>query len=138
MPYSLTFNKAKYSLIEEYLDKLSTLREGKTLLIETSSEEKLSRLKWLFYDYFHLTGTTSLYHIKTIANYLIIGTKKPSLSNVIPATSRDIESQFNSLIKELIVSLTPREYIKELLGEEEISLTTISILLWEYARIMQQ
>jgi hypothetical protein len=137
MPYSKDYNEEKYIEIEKYLSQLETLNKGKVFSIPTSSPEEAEHLRWLFYDYFHLTGAKSTYTLKIFNNFLLIGKVKPTLANITTLSQgRDFVGQLNSVIQELIVLPAPRAKIAELVLDKSISFTTLSIILAEYGRVM--
>ena len=137
MPYSTEYSEEKYKDIEGYLGQLSELEEGKVLSISTSSSEEAERLRWLFYDYFHITATSSSFKTTLFNNLLLVGKKKPTLSNLTTvAKERGITKELDSLIQQLIASPTPRKLISILAVDESISPTALSIVLAEYGRVM--
>ena len=137
MPYSTEYSEEKYKDIEGYLRQLSELEEGKVLSISTSSSEEAERLRWLFYDYFHITATSSSFKTTLFNNLLLVGKKKPTLSNLTTVTKeRGITKELDSLIQQLIASPTPRKLMSFLAVDESISPTTLSIVLAEYGRVM--
>ena len=136
MPYSLTYNPQKYEEVEKYLSHLSEIEEGKALVIQTSSQEELDKLTWLFYDYLHLIGATSLYSIKKVFYNLCIGKKKPSLSNLVNATPKTLTQEVDDILQTLIASPAPRKKIIELVESRNYSWTSLGLLLLEYSRVM--
>ena len=137
MPYSTEYSEEKYKDIEGYLGQLLELDEGKVLSISTSSSEEAEHLRWLFYDYFHITATSSSFKTTLFNNLLLVGKKKPTLSNLTTvAKERGITKELDSLIQQLIASPTPRKLISFLAVDESISPTALSIVLAEYGRVM--
>ena len=137
MPYSTEYSEEKYKEIEGYLEQLSELEEGKVLSISTSSSEEAERLRWLFYDYFHITATSGSFKTTLFNNLLLVGKKKPTLSNLTTVTKeRGIVKELDSLIQQLIASPTPRKLISVLAVDESISPTALSVVLAEYGRVM--
>lgn len=137
MPYSTEYSEEKYKDIEGYLGQLLELDEGKVLSISTSSSEEAEHLRWLFYDYFHITATSSSFKTTLFNNLLLVGKKKPTLSNLTTvAKERGITKELDSLIQQLIASPTPRKLISILAVDESISPTALSIVLAEYGRVM--
>lgn len=136
MPYSKDFNEEKYGEIEVHLSSLRTLPEDKVLVLDYKSPEEAERIRWLFYDYFHLIGVKSLYTAKLFNNFLLVGKVKPSLKNLTgQTTSKDVTANLDKMIQSLILSETPRKAICELVRDEEISFTTLSIILGELGRV---
>lgn len=134
MPYSTEYSEEKYKDIEGYLAQLELLEEGKVLSILT---EKAEHLRWLFYDYFNITDTSGSFKVIVFNNLLIVGKKKPTLSNITSVTKeRGITKELDSLIQQLIASSTPRSLIALLAVDESISPTALSIVLAEYGRVM--
>ena len=119
------------------MKELTELEEDKVLSISTGSQEKAEHLRWLFYDYFHITATSSSFKIIVFNNLLIVGKKKPTLSNLTTITKeRGIVKELDSLVQELIASPTPRILISLFALDESISPTALSIVLAEYGRVM--
>jgi len=138
MPYSPTFSHDRYSSIEKYIGQLGELDEGKTLLIDLSSIEEADKTRWLLYDYLHHISPSSSYKIKRIQRFLLIGRKKPLLSNIIVLKERSLESKFDYWIKKLLEAEKPREVLSRLCLSEEFSFGALSLLAGEYSRIMQE
>lgn len=137
MPYSTEYSEKKYKEIEGYLGQLALLEEGKVLSISTSSSEEAEHLRWLFYDYYHITAMSGSFKTVIFNNILMIGRKKPTLSNITTvAKEKGIVKELDSLIQQLIASPTPRKLISVLAVDESISPTALSIVLAEYGRVM--
>lgn len=137
MPYSTEYSEEKYKDIEGYLAQLALLEEGKVLSISTPSPEEGKRLRWLFYDYFHITAAEGKFKANLYGNFLFIGNKKPTLSNITTITRKaNITKQLDSLVEELIASPTPRLLASLFIRDESISFSSLVIALGEYARVM--
>ena len=137
MPYSKDYNKEKYVEIEKYLSQLETLGKEKVLSIPISSPEEAEHLRWLFYDYLHLTGSKGVYTLKVFNNLLLIGKVKATLGNLTTVSQKgDIGPLFDLMIEELIASPNPREYLAEVIKDASFSFTALSIILAEYGRVM--
>jgi len=137
MPYSKEYNEEKYVEIEKYLSRLEELDKEKVLSISTSSPEEAEHLRWLFYDYFHLTGAKSTYTIKVFNTLLLVGKVKATLVNITAATqTRNVEKHLGAIVETLINASRPREVISVLVMNEEHSFTALSIILAEYGRVM--
>ncbi len=137
MPYSKEYNAEKYQEIESYISRLGELEEGKVLSISCSSVEEAEHLRWLFYDYFHLTNVGKRFKTSLFNNLLLIGKVKPSLSNVTSTEEGGgITKKLDSLIQELLTLPTPRGRIAELALDETISYTGLSIVLGELGRVL--
>lgn len=137
MTYSKDYNKEKYAEIESYLGQLETLDKEKVLSIATDSPEKAEHLRWLFYDYFHLTGAKATYILKVFNSLLLVGKVKPTMSNLTTKTEgRSIPQILHSIIGTLIASPNPRDALAQLVMNEDNSFTALSIILAEYGRVM--
>jgi len=136
MPYSTEYSEEKYKDIEGYLGQLADLREGEPFSIFTSSPEEGERLRWLFYDYFHIVAIKG-FKINLYGNLLFIGKKKPTLSNLtITVKEGGIAKQLDSLVQELIASPTPRLLASLFIRDESISFSSLVVVLAEYGRVM--
>lgn len=137
MPYSKEYNEEKYIEIEKYISQLGELEEGKVLTITTSSVEEAERLRWLFYDYFHLTNIRGSYKLALFNNLLLVGGKKRDLSDMTSlAEGKGISKRLDSLIQTLIASPTPRRVLEDLVKDETISYTALGIVLGELGRVL--
>lgn len=138
MPYSKEYNEEKYAEIEGYVSELVTLSEDKVLSISCPTEEEAQRLRWLFYDYFHLMQTSGDYKTTLFGSLLLVGKRKPSLSNLI-STKKEaaITKTLDNIIQELIALPSPRPRIAELVLNESINFTALSIVLRELGRVME-
>ena len=137
MAYSRKYNEEKYIEIEKYIGELTQLEEGKVLSISCSSVEEAEHLRWLFYDYFHLTSTSKSYKLALFNNLLLIGGKKRNLADVTSLTKeRGISKRLDSLIQELVILPFPRRRLAELALDESISYTALGIVLGELGRVL--
>lgn len=137
MTYSTEYNEEKYKEIEGYLKELSEVPKGQVLTLTLSSPEEAKRLRWLFYDYFHIMGSYGTFKSNLWGNSLFIGRKKPTTSNVIrKARKGNLPKQLDSMLKELIMSPNPRLLISLYARDETISLSILLIVVEEYSRVM--
>lgn len=137
MPYSKEYIAEKYAEIEKYLRQLVELEEGKVLSISSSSPQEAERLRWLFYDYFNLTSTKRAFKTTLFNELLIVGKTKPTLSNITSVKEGEgISKKLDSLIQTLIASPTPRRVLEDLVKDESISYTALSIVLGELGRVL--
>ena len=137
MPYSKEFDEEKYESVKPVLALLEDLEEEKTLLVESSSPEEADKKRWLLYDYFHFVGNR-LYKIKRFHSYLFIGKVKPTLSNVVSKEEiRTLEGEFDSFLKELIVSPDARLVASKLVQNKSLSFAILSVIFAEYSRVME-
>ena len=137
MSYSTEYNKEKYIEIEKYLSQLETLDKEKVLSIPTDSPEEAEHLRWLFYDYLHLTGSKGVYTLKVFNDLLLIGKVRATMSNLTTrAQVKNVTQQLSTIVEVLITARFPREFICNLVRDEKHSFTTLSIILAEYGRVM--
>lgn len=137
MPYSKEYNEEKYVEIEKYISQLGELEEGKVLSISCSSIEEAEHLRWLFYDYFHLTHTSGSYKLALFNNLLLVGGKRRNLADVTSlAEGKGISKRLDSLIQELLTLPAPRRRVAELALDETISFTALGIVLGELGRVL--
>ena len=137
MPYSKEYSEEKYLEIEKYLGQLTELEEGKVLSISFNSLEEAKRARWLFYDYFHLVQVNKNYKLALFNNLLLVGKKKPTLSNLTSVKeSSEVSKKLDSLIQELLVLPIPRARVAELALDESISYTALGIVLGELGRVL--
>ena len=137
MPYSKEYSEEKYLEIEKYLGQLTELEEGKVLSIPFNSLEEAERTRWLFYDYFHLAQVSKNYKLVLFNNLLLVGRKKPTLSNLTSVKEGSgVSKKLDSLIQELLVLPIPRVRIAELVLDESISYTALGIVLGELGRVL--
>ena len=138
MSYSKEFNEEKYGEIQTYLSQLEELEEGKVLSISFSSQEEAEKARWLFYDYFHLLALSKVFKLTLFASLLLVGKRKPTLSNVTSSSKKEgISSQLDKIIQEIIGSPNPRLIFINHLSNVEISLTSLSIILGEVGRVLE-
>lgn len=137
VPYSREYSEEKYLEIEKYLGQLAELEDGKVLSIPFESLEEAERLRWLFYDYFHLAQVSKSYKLALFNNLLLVGKKKPTLSNLTSVKEGGgVSKKLDSLIKELLTLPLPRVKIAELALDESISYTALGIVLGELGRVL--
>jgi hypothetical protein len=137
MPYSKEYNEEKYAEIERYIGELGQLEKGKVLTINTSSVEEAEHLRWLFYDYFHLTSTSKSYKLALFNNLLLIGGKKRNLADVTSlAKGKGISKKLDFVIQRLITASNPRRVLVDLVQDESISYTALGIVLGELGRVL--
>ena len=137
MAYSKEYNAEKYKEIEGYLSQLTELEKGKILTINCNSPEEAEHLRWLFYDYLHLTYASKSYKLVLFNNLLFVGGKRRDLSDVTSlAEGKGISKRLDSIIQTLIASPTPRRVLEDLVKDESISFTALSIVLGELGRVL--
>ena len=138
MSYSKEFNEEKYGEIQSYLSQLEELEEGKVLSISFSSQEEAEKARWLFYDYFHLLALSKVFKLTLFTNLLLVGKRRPTLSNVTSSSKKEgISSQLDKLIQQLLASPAPRQLALTILQDKSISLTSLSIILGEVGRVLE-
>jgi hypothetical protein len=128
----------KYTEIEKYLSQLEELDKERVLSISTNSPKEAEHLRWLFYDYFHLTGSKSIYTLKVFNDLLLIGKVKPTLSNITTATKEGavVTKLLDTVIQRVITASDSRRVLADLVRDQSISLTALSIILGEVGRVM--
>lgn len=137
MPYSEEFKEERYELIQDILNRLEDLPEGKTMVVENKSKAEAEKKRWLLFDYFHLMGVKT-YKVKRLGFYLLVGKVEPSLGNMVMRREvRTTNAYFEEFIKELISAKAPREVASELIKKENLSFAALSVILAEYSRVME-
>ena len=137
MPYNTKYSEERYIEIQRYLDQLEELEEDKVITVPIESADEAKRLRWLFFDYFNITGMKGAFKISTLNNLLIVGKNKATLSNVVPIRkSGALPRQIDSLIQKILMSENPNERIKQLVDDETISHGALSIVLGELGRVL--
>jgi len=139
MPYSTEYKEERYVEISKYMDKISILKEGEVLAISANSLKELTNLRWLFLDYFHITGAAGVYAFKFVGLNLLVGKTIPPNPNIVLAKTNPLPfgSKYDEMIRRLIISNNPREEFCKILREEKLSFKVISLLAGEYARTVE-